>query len=177
MKSLKEIVEDKDTDKDTLHSYIEVYEQVFNNVREQVKNVLEIGVFRGGSLLLWREYFENAKILGLDVSAMYTISLDERVQVLIGNAYNVNIFNSLSKYDIIIDDGDHSLQSMKFVATEYWKLLNDGGILVIEDIPELEWVEVLRGCFPEHLRDKIKVYDLRNNKGRIDDIMLVCDTR
>jgi SAM-dependent methyltransferase len=175
MASLKDLVQGKETDKDTLHSYIEVYEQLFEKRRDSVRNVLEIGVFYGGSLLLWKEYFQKAVILGLDVNSMYRIPLDERVKVRINNAYSHSTLQSLGKFDVIIDDGDHSLESMKFVASEYWRLLEQGGVLVIEDIHEIEWVDILRDCFPEHLRDKVKVYDLRHIKGRIDDIMLVCD--
>lgn len=175
MGRLKELVQGKETDKDTLHSYIEVYEQLFDKRKDIVRNVLEIGVFYGGSLLLWKEYFEKAVILGLDVNKMYRIPLDDRVKVLIKNAYSHSTVQSLGKFDVIIDDGDHSLDSMKFVASEYWKLLQEGGVLVIEDIHEIEWVDMLKECFPEHLREKLKVYDLRHIKGRIDDIMLVCD--
>ena len=46
-------------------------------------------------------------------------------------------------------------------------------ILIVEDVKSLEWIEILKSHVPEHLKQYVHVYDLRQNKGRYDDIVFV----
>ena len=48
------------------HGFIDVYEPYFNNSKN-VKNVLEIGVYFGGSLQYLSDKFPEAKIYGIDI--------------------------------------------------------------------------------------------------------------
>jgi len=77
------------------------------------------------------------------------------------------------KFDIMIDDGPHTLESMIFFIENYSKLLEDDGILVVEDVQSIEWIEQLTNVVPENLKKYIFVYDLRENKDRYDDILFV----
>ena len=43
------------------HSYHIHYADRFTEIRNEVKKVLEIGVFRGHSMLMWEKYFPNAQ--------------------------------------------------------------------------------------------------------------------
>ncbi len=72
MKSLLEIYEkyqysDGHGDKGTAHSYIEVYEELFNPYRFN-STILEIGLAYGESFMMWREYFIDSTIIGVDIS-------------------------------------------------------------------------------------------------------------
>lgn len=177
--SLKELVVGKHTDKDTVHSYIDVYDEYFASRKSTAAQVLEVGIHQGGSILLWQQYFTNAEVTGLDVHTHTNLTdlNQERIRTLIRNAYSHDTIATLSdrKYDMILDDGPHTLDSMKFIATHYTPLLADNGILVIEDIQDMAWVEPIRSAFPEHLRDKIEVIDRRSVKGRYDDILIILD--
>lgn len=177
--SLKELVVGKHTDKDTVHSYIDVYDEYFASRKSTAAQVLEVGIFQGGSILLWQQYFTNAEVTGLDMQIHQNITnLDqERIRKLICNAYTHETIAKLSdrKYDVILDDGPHTIDSMKFIATHYTPLLADNGILVIEDIQDIAWVEPIRAAFPENVRDKIKVVDRRQVKNRYDDILIILD--
>lgn len=63
--TLKQICSLYSTDKNCLHCYVdEVYEDLFKYIRTSVKRMLEIGVDNGGSILMWREYFPEASIIG-----------------------------------------------------------------------------------------------------------------
>jgi hypothetical protein len=53
----------------------------------------------------------------------------------------------------------------------YSKIMTDDGILIIEDVQHFGWVEILKKIVPEELKPFIEVYDLRENKGRYDDIV------
>ena len=49
--------------------------------------------------------------------------------------------------------------------------MTDDGILIIEDVQEWNWIDILKNEVPVHLKQFIKVYDLRENKNRYDDIV------
>jgi SAM-dependent methyltransferase len=113
--------------------------QVYNKILTQdfnsrVNRVLEIGISDGRSILLWRDYFTGAEITGIDIDYCKLLDNQPRVNQLTTNAYNLRILDSLGKFDFIIDDGPHTVESQLFFLTHYPKLLNPGGILVLEDI-------------------------------------------
>jgi SAM-dependent methyltransferase len=180
---LKDIVDNELTDKNTLHSYLDTYQSLFEQKRETAQNVMEIGIYRGGSIKLWLDYFVNATIYGIDIFGD-DILLDEirnkkdrTVLSYSTNAYDkttVNIFLD-KKFDIIIDDGSHELSHMKFVVENYLQLLEKDGILIIEDVPDWGWIAELSSVVPEELKQYIKTFDLRGNKNRWDDIIFCVD--
>jgi len=61
------LINNSTTDKNTCHSYIHIYEELMAAKRESRVNVLEIGVQAGGSIQLWRDYFTQADVWGLDI--------------------------------------------------------------------------------------------------------------
>ena len=68
---------------------------------------------------------------------------------------------------MILDDGPHTLESMKACIQLYLPLL--------ADIQSMEWLDELRNEVPPDLRKYIKTYDLRTVKNRHDDILFVID--
>ena len=75
----------------------------------------------------------------------------------------------------MLDDGPHSLDSMIQFITLYSQIMTEDGILIIEDVQEWNWIDVLKNAVPEHLKPYIKTYDLRPNKERYDDIVFTID--
>jgi hypothetical protein len=65
--SLIELVDNERTDKNTVHSYLQLYHNLLVNKKETAQNVLEIGINSGGSIKLWHDYFTNATVYGLDI--------------------------------------------------------------------------------------------------------------
>ena len=64
---------------------------------------------------------------------------------------------------------------MKEFIKLYSQVLTDDGILIIEDVQSIEWIDILINVVPENLKEFIKVYDLRNNKNRYDNIVFTID--
>ena len=177
--SLDKIVDSRNTDKNTCHSYLETYESLFKAKQISCKNVLEIGV-QSGSMKLMNDYFVNADIYGIDVNntcSSTSLSHYERIKIVKINAYSqesVNYFLSKNiKFDVIIDDGPHSLESMIYFVKNYSQLLTNNGILIVEDIPDINWCTTLIDNIDESLKKFIGIYDLRQIKNRWDDILLV----
>ena len=185
--SLESLVDNHRTDKNTWHSYLPLYDKLFIAKKETAKNVLEVGICSGGSIKLWSDYFTNATVHALDVmhidSVWGELKKNERRIVLhtSTDAYNVDFFkrtfldNTNMKFDLMLDDGPHTLESMKAFIRMYSRLIADDGILVIEDVQAWDWIDVLKNEVPEHLKAFIKVYDLSPNKGRYDDIVFTID--
>ena len=185
--SLVSLADNTLTDKNTAHSYLPLYDELFANKRYCAKNVLEVGVEYGGSIKLWMDYFSNAQIYGVDVVKRGTFNQwdtflsNPRVTIYDGaNAYDTQFFNENIKhktFDVLIDDGPHTIESMKTFITLYSSVLATDGILFVEDIPVLDWTNVLKECVPHNLKEFVKVYDLRSKKGRWDDIVFTIDCR
>lgn len=175
------------TDKNTWHSYIEAYEQLFCKKKNTARNVLEIGIGptmpNGGSILMWAGYFNEANVHAVDIIPItgvnHLLIPHPRIYLHTNNdAYDTNFFTNTflsknTKFDIIVDDGPHSIESMVKFLKLYSQVLKDDGIMVIEDVQNIEWIDILRACTPEHLKPYIEVYDRRQVKGRYDDILFV----
>lgn len=181
--SLIELVDNSRTDKNTVHSYLPLYEELLIKKKYVAKNVLEIGINQGGSIKLWNDFFINAKIHGLDIipiEEIWSEIKNDKIILYTSDAYdddffNENFLNKNIKFDFMLDDGPHSLLSMiKFIQL-YSKVMEDDGILIIEDVQSTEWIETLIHFVPEHLKQFIRIYDLRQNKGRYDDIVFTID--
>lgn len=189
-RSLKQLINNDSTDKNTTHSYLETYELLFNKRKSKTKNVLEIGIgdfgeLNGGSVELWYNYFQNACIYAIDIlditRVLPHIQNNPRIQLFTGsNAYDQHFFettfiNTNIKFDIMIDDGPHTLESMIKFINLYHKLLAPGGIMIVEDVQDISWIEHLTNATPDNLKQFINVYDLRKNKDRYDDILFTID--
>jgi cephalosporin hydroxylase len=185
---LTSLINHNKTDKNTWnahtgHTYGPVYEDLFNKIKDKSTNIMEIGIERGGSIQLWHDYFQNATIYGIDVMDEKDVSSEiknnSRIKLYTSiNAYDNDFIkrtftSNHIKFDMILDDGPHSLESMIFFVKYYSELLTNDGILVVEDIQNIEWIKTLTENTPEELKKYIKVYDLRGNTGRWDDILFV----
>jgi hypothetical protein len=182
--SLEDIVDNSRTDKNTFHSYLPLYQKLLASKKETAKNVLEVGICSGGSIKLWSDFFVNANVYGLDIMSIENVweGIKKRGIILYtsSDAYNHNFFttnflNRNIKFDFMLDDGPHSLESMIQFIQLYSQVMTDDGILIIEDVQSWEWVDVLKRHVPEHLKQFIKVYDLRPIKNKYDDIVFSID--
>jgi hypothetical protein len=63
------------------------------------------------------------------------------------------------------------LESMLFTLINYSKLLAHNGILVIEDIPSMDWVFLFKSIVSEKHKNNTNIYDLRHIKNMYDDIV------
>jgi hypothetical protein len=183
--SLEDIVNNSRTDKNTTHSYLPLYQQLLLRKKETAKNVLEVGICNGGSIQLWNDFFLNANVYGLDImhinSIWEEIKNKERIVLYTStDAYNneffiTNFLDKNIKCDFMLDDGPHTLESMKQFIKLYSQIMTDDGILIIEDVQSWDWIDILKDEVPEHLKPFIKIYDLRPNKNRYDDIVFTID--
>lgn len=184
---LKQLVNNVKTDKNTTHSYLDLYEKLLYTKKNTARNILEIGIGypgdNGGSIKLWHDYFINANIYTLDIQHINDvwdeIKNNNRINLITStDGYNEINFKELFldkniKFDMMLDDGPHTLESMKQFIKLYSQIMTEDGILMIEDVQAIEWLDELKDVVPENLKKYIRCYDLRANKGRYDDIVFV----
>ena len=124
-----------------LHHYFPIYERTFAPLRARPITVLEIGVHRGASLKMWREYFHaDTRIVGVDIDPRCRESEDAArgVYVRIGSQadqpFLQTVVEEFGPFDLIIDDGSHVASHM-LVSFNYLFLegLKDDGIYFVED--------------------------------------------
>jgi hypothetical protein len=130
------------------YSYFELYDKIFSPFQnsDSVK-ILEIGVYKGNSINMWKEYFgEKATVVGIDINPECT-EFEERnrsIFVRIGSQEDTEFLSSIisefGKFDIIIDDGSHvsshMIRSFNFL---FKNGLNDGGVYFAEDTNTSYW--------------------------------------
>ena len=145
--------------------YTQHYEQLLSEVRNDFTKVLEIGVETGRSHRRWLEYFPNAKIYGYDIfeygyDELQRLQKDnpflDRSVMFKGDQSNVEDLNRFKSehgdnFNMIIDDGGHTMEQMQTSLNHLWDSVKPGGIYVIEDLhscsgqwPELYGYQVIQ---------------------------------
>ena len=122
------------------HWYTEYYGPLLEPLRPCLKQFLEIGIGQGGGALLWKHYFPEAEIHAVDTlfrEEVEKLLKGEGIHTYYDNAYCETFIRERlegRRFQVIIDDGAHTLESWVFVLNHYVELLDEGGVLVIEDI-------------------------------------------
>ena len=162
--SLLEFIEKNPTSTDKVAlGYIDhFYDRLFTPRKNKAKAVLEIGIMGGNSLFLWRDYFVNAEIIGVDIVHRVQVDNQDRITQFTGDAYTPEVLNKLKKksFDIIIDDGPHTFETQSYFLTNYLPLLKKGGVLILEDITDLNWTPKLLKLIDD-TKYKATVVDMR----------------
>ena len=127
------------TDKIT-HRYLDVYDPIFASWVDKEIKLLEIGIHKGGSLQLWRDYFRLGTIVGIDIKLPEHFVPGERIQIFKGSQADEQFLSEVAcktapeGFDIIIDDASHI---GALTRTAFWHLfdnhLKPGGLYVVED--------------------------------------------
>ena len=150
-----------------------VYEDLFSLYKNKTIKLLEIGTDGGGDLILWNYYFPNGSIYGVDNVDRTNGSLSgyKRIKTYIEDAYTQEFVNKLPMLDLVIDDGPHTIESHIMVIKLCLPIMKPGGsILVIEDIPDINWMPYLSqeaGGFIS------KAIDTRKSTGESDNILFM----
>ena len=135
LKTLDELAQEHHTDKGSpQHDYCGVYERYLADWRNKEFTLLEIGVASGASLHMWKEYFPNAKIYGIDNNPDCAKNADN---VFIGNqtaaTFLTEVLGKTGHPDIIIDDGGHIGAETVATFKMLFPHLAGGGFYVVED--------------------------------------------
>ena len=160
-------------------SYLDIYEDYFDPIKDKNLNVLEIGINNGGSLKLWKKYFKNSKIFGLDIDPRCKAYAEENVNVHIGSQGDEETISKLvgdaKTFDIIIDDGLHTYKANKTFFENSYTQLSDTGIFIIEDIPnnELNHFRTELATIARELGFDTRLLQLKHNSNKTDNNIMI----
>ena len=118
-----------------------LYEQWFAHLADKDIRLLELGVYQGDSLVLYRDYFKNGIMVGLDMNPVHIADPTDRIHLYQGYQQDTALLDLIGRqqapegFDIIIDDCSHIGE---LTRVSFWHLfqnhLKPGGIFAIEDV-------------------------------------------
>ncbi|MCU0388072.1 MAG: class I SAM-dependent methyltransferase [Chitinophagaceae bacterium] len=119
--------------------YFDIYERHFSRFRNREIVILEIGVFQGGSLQMWKDYFgDKAKIYGVDINPRCKELEEENIKIFIGSQSDRKFLRELKKQippiDILIDDGGHTMVQQIVSYEELFDHVKENGVYLCEDV-------------------------------------------
>lgn len=144
---------DKGTTTGAAHGYSLIYDTVLGPMRRYPRvDLLELGLAIGGpelggnadrltsgspSVDLWLNYFDNAHVVGFDISDFSEIRHD-RFQFIRGDGGRQEDLDQVAalnrQFDVIIDDASHASYHQQLGLAALFKLLKPGGLYIIEDL-------------------------------------------
>src|SRR3954447_7656824 len=98
--------------------YFPVYEQHFKRFINRDVTVIEIGVWQGGSLQMWKRYFgPHARIIGVDIDPNCSSMVEDQVDIRIGDQsdpkFLTEVVDEFGAPDIVLDDGSHMMSYIR----------------------------------------------------------------
>ncbi len=155
--------------------YFDIYHRHFARYRGRACTIVEIGVFHGGSLQMWREYFgPQARIIGIDVNPRLKELDTPGVEIVIGDQSDHEFLQAFAEQtgpiDILIDDGGHSMKQQLQTVLSLYPALSEDGVMLVEDTHTSYWQEYGGGLhnphsfieFSKRLIDEINAYHSRD---------------
>lgn len=155
--------------------YFDIYHRHFAPFRNTKATVVEFGVYHGGSLQMWRDYFgPRAHIIGVDIDQRCATLGGRGIDIEIGDQADVDFLHRLAAkvgpIDVVIEDGGHENYQQLTTFREMWPAIKDGGVYLVEDLHTSYWTEYgggyrRPGTFMEHaktLLDSVNAWHSRD---------------
>jgi hypothetical protein len=119
--------------------YFDVYHRHFEKYRGKEVHILEIGIYSGGSLKMWRDYFgPRCHIYGVDIEGACKKYEGDQVKVFIGDQSDRSFWEDFKKQvpklDIVVDDGGHFPHQQVPTLEALLPHLRPGGVFLCEDV-------------------------------------------
>jgi Methyltransferase domain len=126
--------------------YFPIYERHFSRFVNTDVVLLEIGVYEGGSLQLWKRYFgPHARIIGIDINPACSSFEEDQINIRIGDqadsTFLAAVCDEFGPPDIVLDDGSHRMQDITRSFACLYPRLTKNGIYLVEDLHTAYWPE------------------------------------
>ncbi|NRF12507.1 class I SAM-dependent methyltransferase [Rhizobium pusense] len=167
--------------------YFDAYELHFRRFRGKKPTILEIGVFGGGSLAMWKEYFgDGATIIGLDINPECKAHEADGIKVYIGSQDDQQIIDLIAQenpvIDIVIDDGSHRMDHLLASFNLLYNRISPNGVYFVEDTHTCYWPEYQGGLgdprsFIEFTKAKIDEINAVHTRGAVETTEFTRSTR
>ncbi len=164
---LEELFTKYGTDKG-IWGYTPTYEKLMGPRRFEVKRVLEIGICGhrdipnnvvGASLFVWRDYFPNAEIYGIDNDGRFIFNDKPRIHTAQCDAYDITALQDVlagwgaPTFDMIVDDAVHDPDPQIKLMNALSPYLAKDGYYFMEDVCpyKMDRQDMDRGMY-DHIR-------------------------
>ncbi len=137
------------TDKSSIgHNYTGIYNRWFRKIAHKPLRFLEIGLFKHASAKMWEEYFPNARLFFLDIDPQAVTQckalLTPRCSCHLVDQSNAAALRTFAtavdgNFDIIVDDGGHTMQQQIISFNTLFPFIKGGGVYIIEDLHTSFW--------------------------------------
>lgn len=160
------------TDKAIPHNYCDTYETNLSHLKNEPIKFMEIGVFNGSSLKMWEEFFPSSKIIGIDIHDKKEYDTD-RIKTIVGDQSDRNFLNKFnnSEFDVILDDGGHTMAQQMISFGCLFQKLKNGGIYILEDLITSLWASY--GGNPENVNTTLSLLHELKTTGKINSAYLL----
>lgn len=134
------------------HGYLPLYDEVLTPIRKRRIRLLEIGVFGGASVRMWKDYFPRGEIVGLDRDPQTLAHAEDRIAIHLADqsdtAGMTALVRKLGPFDVIIDDGSHIWAHQIETLRALLPLVKPGGTYILEDLHTSygRWAPKYRGA-------------------------------
>ena len=155
--------------------YFDIYDRHFKRYRDRPVRMLEIGVYHGGSLDMWKDYFgAGLQLIGVDINPRAKTFETQGVDIRIGDQSDPIFLQQLrdefGEVDIILDDGGHSCHQQITSYRSLYDMVASDGIYMVEDVHTSYWDEYGGGLnrpesfleFSKHWVDEINSFHVRD---------------
>jgi hypothetical protein len=124
--------------------YFDIYHRHFERFRGKPVVVLEFGVYHGGSLQMWRDYFgRKATVIGVDIDPRCKELEEKDVRIFIGDqedrAFLRGLAGEIGPIDVLIDDGGHTMGQQIATFEEMYPAMTEDGVYLAEDLHTSYW--------------------------------------
>ncbi len=164
------------------HHYLDIYDSHFRRFKNKNPIILEVGVFKGGSLEMWNYYFNNqCTIYGIDIDnnclEIPNKLNSNNINISIGDQSDRNFWKQYlkdkPKFDIVIEDGGHEMQQQIITYEELINHVSDDGIYLCEDLHTSYWENFngkLKGnnTFIEYSKNFVDMLNFYHIKDKMD---------
>lgn len=122
--------------------YFELYQRHLQKFVGRPVTIVEVGVYSGGSLGMWRHYFgADCRVHGVDIEQDCTLYNDSRTTIHIGDQADREFWKrfrlSVPDVDVLVDDGGHQPEQQMVTLEEMLPHLRPGGVYICEDVHEI----------------------------------------
>ncbi|HMJ64679.1 MAG TPA: class I SAM-dependent methyltransferase [Candidatus Binatia bacterium] len=122
--------------------YFDIYHRHLGKFVGREVHIVEIGIFSGGSLDMWKHYFgPKCRVYGVDIEPACKKYEDEKTKIFIGDQADRGFWKAFREaapaVDILIDDGGHLPEQQIVTLEEMLPHLRQGGVYICEDVHSL----------------------------------------
>lgn len=161
--------------------FISIYEKKLGRFKnsDTTKKILLLGSTSQKKLDFFTNYFNDSIIYVYNEDNIVYKNIDESIIKNEDYPFMIEEVDKLKRsnktFDIILTQGQISIDNFMFIAKNYINLLEKDGIIIFENIQTLDNISKIIDSIPLDIKNKIEIHDLRRINGKYDNICIIMD--